>query len=651
MKLGLVLLSTALALHAADSWTPALSMKVQAVADVIPSPDGKLAVWTQTRAVMEDEKSEYLTHVFLGKTDGTWRRQLTRGEKSANAPAFSPNGEFLFFLSDRAGKRNLYRIPISGGEAEQLTNWKGTIASYAISPDGKQVAFVGAEEDKDDEKRKKSKNDFKVIDADPKNQTLYSMPLDGEMPGKPKRLIGSDKHTVSIHWSPDSKHIAVERRPTPSANDARLADIVEVNAATGSQSILAATAATEAEPRYSPDGRYLLFLHAPGGVDAGRRMALLSRADNTIRELPPTFDEQPSVIGWSPDSKRIFYAESKGTRATIHAIPVDGPPVPVLAPDQGTIGLAVRMNASGTHIGFVKQNTDAPVEAWVAPCAANSVGAPVRVSAVNVNLTKAPLGKTDVIRWKSKDGLEVEGLLTYPVDYQPGKRVPLILVVHGGPSGVYGETFIGAPTQYPIASFAAKGYAVLRSNPRGSSGYGKKFRQMVIKDWGGLDFQDLMSGVDQAIKMNIADPAKLAVMGWSYGGYMTAWTVTQTNRFKAAAVGAGITNTVSMYGTQDIPRVFEDYFGSKPWEDPATYSKSSPMQFVKNVKTPTLILHGENDPRVPPGQAQEFYRALKDLGVDTKLVLYPRMPHGPNEPKFTLNIMEQHLEWVSKRLE
>ena len=277
-------------------------------------------------------------------------------------------------------------------------------------------------------------------------------------------------------------------------------------------------------------------------------------------------------------------------------------------------------------------------------------GRPTRVSTANTSLVKPPLGATELVRWKGKDGLEIEGLLTLPVHSPAGSRVPLILNIHGGPSGVFSEAFIGAPGLYPIAAFAAKGYAVLRPNPRGSTGYGTPFRQRVVRDWGGLDFQDLMAGVDSLIARGIADPERLAVMGWSYGGYMTAWTVTQTARFKAAAVGAGITNHVSMYGTQDIPTVYEDYFGGLPWTAADVYARSSPINFVHRVKTPTLLLHGENDNRVPPTQAHEFYRAIKRQGVETRMVVYPRQPHGPTEPKFQQHIMEEHLAWVEKHL-
>jgi len=307
----------------------------------------------------------------------------------------------------------------------------------------------------------------------------------------------------------------------------------------------------------------------------------------------------------------------------------------------------VTFNRTATYAGLALQAPDQPVESYVLPIASMK---PVRVSAANVDLPKAGLGETRVIRWKAKDGKEIEGLLTLPVNYDKANKYPLILNIHGGPSGAFNETFIGASGLYPIASFAARGWAVLRPNPRGSVNYGLPFRAANINDWGGGDYQDLMSGVDAVISMGIADPNKLAVMGWSYGGYMTNWVVTQTNRFKCAAAGAGLSNLISMWGTNDIPTVLDDYFDGTWFEQPDRYIKMSPLAHIANATTPELVLHGEADIRVPTSQGYEMYRALKRKGVATEMVVYPRTPHGPQEPKFVLDIMHRHMDWVAKYL-
>jgi dipeptidyl aminopeptidase/acylaminoacyl peptidase len=325
-------------------------------------------------------------------------------------------------------------------------------------------------------------------------------------------------------------------------------------------------------------------------------------------------------------------------------MPVDGPPRVWFEPPAGVLQ-GIQLNAKGTHLGFVHEEPDEAPEAYLSPV---SSPAPMRVSAANTGVPRLPLGRTEAVRWKSRDGREIEGLLTYPVGFEKGKRYPLVLNIHGGPTGVFGENFIGRPGLYPIATFAARGYLVLRPNPRGSSGYGKEFRFANYNDWGGMDYLDDQAGVDWLIAQGVADPDRMAIMGWSYGGYMTSWTITQTQRYKAAVVGAGVTNLWSFNGTADIQGFIPDYFGGEQYQQPERYAKHSPVMHVAKVTTPTLVLHGEKDDRVPVSQGFEYYNALKRRGVTAKMVVYPRTPHGPQEPKFVLDIMQRHLDWVEK---
>lgn len=623
-------------------------MQVQRVGDVAPSPDGKRALWTQTRLVMETDKSEPLTQIFFTRPDGT-RVQLTRGDKSAQAPAFSPDGRFVFFTSDRNGKKNLYRIPVDGGEAEMLTDWKGTLGAYHVSPDGKWVAFTGAEADPDEEKAKKEKRDFHVVDEKPRNLTLWVIPVDADAHGKRphRKLVNAGYHIGSFDWSRDNRWIAFDHTPTPDAEEARKSDVGEVEVESAKVKEIAQTESNERQPRYSPDGRYLAYVKsaAKGGTMDPDRVVLFTRQNGELRPLAATPEESPALLGWAGDSKKLYVSEAKSIHGAVYALPVDGPATVAYVPQRGALGFGMRLNEAGTHLGFTYETSTDPAEAYVFEVAA---GKPGRVSAANTDLPKPPLGETKAILWRAKDGKEIEGVLTLPVGYEKGKRYPMVLVIHGGPAGVFTDSFIGAPALYPFASFAAKGYAVLRCNIRGSVGYGRGFRASNFKDWGGGDYQDLMSGVDYVINQGIADADKLAVMGWSYGGYMTSWVISQTTRFKAAAIGAGITNVWSMWGTNDIPSVLDDYFGGSPWDEPELYMQRSGLYHVKNVTTPTLFLHGEADNRVPISQAFEYYHALKRRGVTTKMVTYPRTPHGPQEPKFMLDIMQRHLDWVEK---
>ena len=644
-----ILLGLAAWAQAPTSWTPELTMQVKNIGDVVPSPDGQLVAYTQTRPVMETEKSEMDTQIFLAHSDGSHRVQLTRGEKSATAPSFSRDGRFVYFSSERSGKPNLWRIPVDGGEAEMLTDWKGEIGSYQISPDGKWLAFAGVEPPPDEEKQKKEKRDFRVVDENPKNHSLWVIPAELDTHGKrPVRKVGNiTSHVRDLDWSPDSRYIAFTHTPTPGADDWTRSDISEVTVESGAVRPLAVTAAAETSPRYSPDGRYLAFVRSsdPPRWAGAQRIVLLPRQGGAARELPPTYDEQPNtLLGWTSDSSRVLFSEARGTTRIFYAMPVDGPAQPVYRPERGTL-LDGHVNTTGTAIGFAAENWDEAPEAYVLKIGGS---APQRVSAANVDLPKLPLGETKRVNWKSADGQEIEGLLTYPVGYQAGKKAPLVLVIHGGPAGVFQESFLGRYGVYPYASFAARGYAVLRVNPRGSSGYGRTFRFANLNDWGGKDFEDLMAGVDHAVSMGVADPNRLAVMGWSYGGFMTSWVITHTHRFKAASVGAGVTNLWSFTGTSDIPGFLPDYFSGEPWDAFERYEKHSPMSFVKGVTTPTLILHGEADVRVPTSQGYELYNALKRQSVICKMVVYPRTPHGPREPKFLLDIMQRNLDWVEK---
>jgi dipeptidyl aminopeptidase/acylaminoacyl peptidase len=634
------------------TWTPEFSMQVQPVGDVLPSPDGKLVVYTQSHAVIETEKSEVDTQIFLAAADGSHRAQLTRGEKSATSPEFSPDGRYVYFSSERSGKPNLWRIPVDGGEAEMLTDWKGELGGYHVSPDGKWIAFAGREPGADEEQEKKEKRDFRVIDENPRNHSLWVVAAEPDTAGKrvPRCLTpGADYHVQEFHWAPDSGAIAFAHQPTPGANDWTKSDISEVamqGDGSGTVRNIAVTAAAEHSPRYSPDGRYLAFVRSTdparwAGID---RIVLLTRQSGEARELPPTFDEQPRLLGWTGDSARLLFTEARGTANIVYAMPIDGQPKPVYEPRGGTLQ-AGEVNATGTFFGFAGESWDEAPEAYVVKIGETL---PQRVSSANRDLPKLPLGETKRIAWKAADGLEIEGLLTYPVDYQPTRKYPLVLVIHGGPTGVFQDTFLGRYGLYPYATFAARGYAVLRVNPRGSGGYGRTFRFANMNDWGGKDYLDLMAGVDRAIAMGVADPNRLAVMGWSYGGFMTSWVVTHTHRFKAAAVGAGVTNLWSFTGTADIPGFLPDYFSGQPWNSFDGYFNHSPMAFVKGVNTPTLILHGEADARVPTTQGYEFYNALKQQGTTTKMVVYPRTPHGPREPKFLLDIMQRHVEWVEQ---
>jgi dipeptidyl aminopeptidase/acylaminoacyl peptidase/ectoine hydroxylase-related dioxygenase (phytanoyl-CoA dioxygenase family) len=632
-------------------WTAELSMQVKGVSQVRVSPDGRRVAYTVTTPVMEEEKSEYLTHIWLARADGSDAFQATFGDKSTGNPQWSPDGRWLAFTSRRTDKNQLYLMRADGGEAEPLTDVKADIGIFAWSPDSSRIAFVMADpKTEEEEKRDKSKDDSRWVDEDFKMNRLYVLPIRKDAAGKrePRQLTTGNYHVGSFDWSPDSNSIAFDHAVTPRADDWLTADVSIVDVATGEAKPLVTGGEAAFRPLYSPDGRWIALMRSedPPRWAFYSRLHIVPATGGVPHALPATFDGQPGLAGWDSDGTCLFFSEARGTQTRLYALHLDSGEIREISPPGGMLN-EVSLNATRTHFGFTMQSSERPVEAFVASAEDFT---PVQVSRANADVPSLPLGKTEVIRWKSTDGLEIEGLLTYPVGYQPGRRVPLLLSIHGGPTGVFQENFIAAPMIYPIATFAAGGYAILRGNPRGSSGYGKEFRYANRKDWGGGDYRDLMAGVDHVIAMGVADPDRLGVMGWSYGGFMTSWVITQTKRFRAASVGAGVTNLMSFNGTSDIPGFIPDYFGAESWEDLETYRTHSAMFQVGGVTTPTLIQHGDQDIRVPISQGYELYNALKRQSVETRMIVLPRQPHGPNEPRMQLKVMQTNLEWFDKYL-
>ncbi len=662
---GLALVAFATGTTTAAEWSPDVALKVKRVQTVGVSPEGTRVAYVVSTAVTDGERSEWLSHIHVAQADGSAVFTLTGGDKSSTNPVWSPDGKWIAFLSgrgpkDKDGKEpkpNLWRIRVDGGEAEPLTEETGGITAAAWSPDGKQIGFLMPDPPtEDEEKAAKEKRDARVLDEGLDMTGLYVVPVEKDAAGKrPTRRLtegtisaGNAAGPAGFAWSPDGKSIAFAHQPTPHINDWPLSDISLVDVATGKTRSLASTKAAESDPFFSPDGKHIAYDQSndPPTWRRRSRIALVTAAGGTSRLLAETPDLQPNLLGWTKDGQLLF-GETHRTVNRLGVLSIDGKAPTFLSPD-GMIVDSPSLNAAGTHVGFSSQAPDRAAEPFSSGLARF---APVQAAQVQ-ELPALAYGRTEVVTWKAPDGREIEGLLTYPVGYTAGQKAPLVVIVHGGPAGVFTRTFTGGPTPYPVAGFATRGYAVLRPNVRGSTGYGFDFRNADYRDWGGGDYQDILSGVDALVARGMADPDRLGVMGWSYGGFMTSWIITQSARFKAASVGAGVTNLVSMQGTSDIPGFLPDYFGKELWDDGGAdpLKAHSAMGHIGKASTPTLIQHGEQDLRVPITQGYELYTALKRRNVPVKMVTYPRTPHGIQEPKLMEDAMKRNLEWFDQWL-
>ena len=640
------------AASADDRWTPALSMRYLGVSGVAISPDGSRVAYVVREPLMEGEKSEYLSHIWVAASDGSRNAQFTRGESSASGPAFSPNGEWLAFTTARSGSNQIWVIPMGGGEARQVTDAKPGVGQFRWSPDGGAFAFVMRDpQTEEEEKATKEKRDVILVDQNFKFGHIYTVSFDpaSTETAEATRITEGEFHVTGFDWSPDGAQFVFAHQADPRINTGRLTgDIALVPAGGGDVRQLVTGSGVDSSPRWSPDGSLIAY-GSTGGQPEPVGLADLYVVDpetGESRMLPETPNRSVFIAGWSADSDEVYLNEMLGTTRHVIAVPVDGGTIRQLTEGDGVVG-SIAMATGAGRLALTWETSDQPGEVYVTGM---DDFAPARISAVNVDAPRPEMGRTELLAWEAPDGTPVEGLLTYPVDYEEGTRVPLILNVHGGPAGVFAQSFTGSPSIYMIQYFAQEGMAVLRPNPRGSTGYGKEFRYANFMDWGYGDLSDLLAGVDEVIDMGVAHADSLLLMGWSYGGYMTSFAVTQTDRFRAASMGAGLPNLVSMVTTTDIGDYLVGHMGGEYFDDYETYEKHSAIYHIKNVTTPTQVIHGALDLRVPFTQGQEFYTSLMRMGVDTEFVVYPRTPHGPREPKFLMDVSERILVWFNKYL-
>jgi len=619
-------------------------MKVAVVGAPRTSPDATRVAYTVTETKMEKDKEwKNVTQVWVVPAGGGKSQQYTRGDKSATAPEWSPDGTMLAFLSDREkdGERQVWMIRADGGEAWAVTAHKGGVTGFRWSPDGKQLLLSAADQPaKDEEDRKKVKDDTIVIDREIKMTHLWLWNIEKK---EDKRLTEGNFTVSDPQWSPDGTRITYTTRPTPKADDGSLSDVWIMTIAGGGKKKLEESAGSSDLARWSPDGKWIAYT---GETDSGGGVSttylyLIPANGGAPKELTTKFDLNVGTPVWSRDGKTIYFSTNVLEAIEVYSAEVATGAVKQLSQRGGSTGVT-EISRDGKIVGAMSA-AKRPTELYTASADFSS---PKALTDHNAWLKDYALADTEVVKWKSKDGTDVEGLLTKPAGYEAGKKVPLLLNPHGGPTGASLNNFTGT-----VQVLAANGFAVLQPNFRGSTGKGLAFTQANKNTWGKGDYEDCMTGVDALIASGVADPDRLGAFGWSYGGYMTFWILTQTDRFKAVSPGAGLSNIYSMYSQNDIQRYLRWFYSDKsPWEATDLYWDRSPMKYVKNVKTPTMIMHGQVDTRVPIAQAQEFYMALKEMKVPVEFVVYPRENHGFTEPRHQMDRVRRYVKFFAKYL-
>jgi dipeptidyl aminopeptidase/acylaminoacyl peptidase len=642
-------------------WTAADALRMKAIGPVEVSPDGKRAAFSIEEAVI-GKSNGYVAQIHVAEADGSGSRQLTSGMSSSYGPKWSPDGRFLAFLSDQGGSEELWLLDTVDGGRQPLTDVAGEIGQFKWSPSGRQIAFLMASDPSRAGSGARPESGVKVVGMPHSPQVhLWIVDVKGlgtsgarQVTRQPFSIGHPTSGAHKFNWSPDGRQIVFVQLPGTDYDDIRHSGISSVDIATGTVRPLTSRAAAVREPIWSRDGRWIAYLaqdrDAPYYFSVWD-VCVVPAGGGESRTLASTFDSLTvlgpgHLLGWSEDSQWIYFHEAAGTVDRIAALPLNGDPPRDIG--GGMVIDGARLNAQGTALGFVGEFSDRPPEAYVTPI---ERFAPTGVSRANADLARKPFGRTEVIQWPSSEGTQIEGILTYPVGYEAGRRYPLLIMAHGGPAKAFKREFDARPDVFPIAVASSQGYVVLRPNPRGSSGYGKAFRLANAKDWGGGDYRDVMAGAEHVITMGIADADRIGMLGWSYGGYLAAWAITQTHRLKAALVGAGMSDLVSYAVTTEQASQMLDIFGAEPWQAPALYADRSPISHAGAVETPTLMLHGEADPRVPVSQSYEFYGALKRRGVPVELVVYPGMGHDPDaDPAQLLDIIGRSQAFFDKHL-
>jgi dipeptidyl aminopeptidase/acylaminoacyl peptidase len=612
--------------------TPESSLTLRSIADLQYSPGGARLAFVVTEPPKGTGRKR---HIWIHEKGSDSVRQYTFSAKSEGGPRWSPDGKTLAFLSDRGEEQQIYLMSINGGEGIALTKGKNGVKGFEWSPDGKQIAFLAPDAKTEaEEKKEKDKDDAHVADKEDKRSRLW---LVNVATGETRALTKPTWEIGEFIWMRNGTQLVLSATERPES-DEFTEKIYGIRTSDGDTTLLLAPRGPFGELKISTNGNTISFVGSREDGPEPHDLMLLPVNARAARNLTgASLDRPVEAYQWGKDGSVDLVAANGFKTLFLKFLP-DGSKQDLAATPAPTGAIAT---SATSEIAYVSQTATQPPELWLW----NQSGAARQISHLNDSWKNFDLVAPTYSTFKSFDGTEIEVAMLRPKGKSATmSSVPLIVLVHGGPTGRWSDSI--EPWGQLLA---ARGYAVLYPNIRGSVGYGQKFVESNRTDWGGGDFKDVMASVRNLIVGGGIDANRLGIGGWSYGGYMAEWAITQTNDFKVAVSGAGMANLISEFGMEDHPAGDEWFFGT-PWEKPQDFLNSSPFIYFKNAKTPTLILQGDSDTIDPLGQSQELYRGLKRYGVETELVVYPREPHGFHEEKHQVDRLNRILTWYDKYL-
>jgi len=641
-----------LLLRASPKETLDLLFATQQFQQVALSPDGTRIAWVEARPNADRTPTAHSV-IFIRDAAGGTPRHISAGDGTGlgeeHGLAWSRDGKQLAFLSDheKPGQLQLYVIPAAGGVARQLTHLTGYAAYPKWSPDGQTIALLNITESA----RAAGAVEAAAHETGEIAETYAEqrLVLVGVTAGATRTISPADTYVYEYDWAPDGGQFAVISAKGNGDNNWWLARLSVLDA-TGAMREIFKPQTQIAVPRWSPDGKQIAFIQGlmSDAGSTGGDIWSVPAAGGAARNLTPGRNGSPAWLQWQASGKLLFTESLNGGSAVAELDPATGQAKTLWQGDEetdtGSDGemLSLSLATDGVTSAAIRSSFAQPPEVWLGP-----IGRWQPVTSANQQL-KPLWGRAEKITWPS-DNYTVQGWLLYPRDFDPAKRYPLVVTVHGGPSSQATMRWPGSWSGL-TAPLAAEGYFVFVANPRGSYGQGEAFTAANARDFGRGDLRDILGGLDRVLKTQPVDEKRVGLYGWSYGGYMTMWTLTQTSRFKAAVAGAGIANWQSYYGQNLIDQWMIPFFGASVYDDPAAYAQSSPMTFIKNVRTPTLIVVGDSDKECPAPQSYEYWHALRTLGVETKLVVYENEGHHFRKPANVEDLVTRSVDWFNTHL-